>query len=223
MKVIPITDLVAIKNSHCLRVDCAYSKDDNLLFGERIYRKDARVLAHKDIARIVNLAAEMAYEEHHLRLVVYDCLRTTDAQAKMLKTQRVKDNPHWLEEPRLLSPPGAGGHPRGMAIDVALEALSLDGENSVYLDMGTEFDYLAENSAAEYNPAHREHPDLTQTQKENRALLDTYMLGAAQKLGIPLIGLPQEWWDYRMPAEIYEQYAPLSDNDLPPAMRMISP
>ncbi len=36
----------------------------------------------------------------------------------------------------------------------------------------------------------------------------------------PAIGLPQEWWDFRLPAEIFEQYAPLSDAELPPQMRM---
>ena len=54
---------------------------------------------------------------------------------------RVKDNLHWLEEPRLLSPPGAGGHLRGMAIDIGLE----DAQGRL-LDMGTVFDYLAEDS-----------------------------------------------------------------------------
>ena len=42
-------------------------------------------------------------------------------QTAMGKTQIVKDNPDWLEEPnRMVSPPGNGAHPRGMAIDVCV-------------------------------------------------------------------------------------------------------
>jgi D-alanyl-D-alanine dipeptidase len=46
------------------------------------------------------------------------------------------------------------------------------------------------------------------------------MMDAAEQAGVELFPLPQEWWDFRLPAEIYGQYAPLADEDLPPAMRM---
>ncbi len=218
MKHITPADLIPLdlaKAALTPRIELAYAQDDNLLFGERIYRKDAKLIAHKDMAAIIIKATQLAYESFDLRLVVYDCLRTVDAQKAMLQTQRVRDNPHWLEEPRLLSPPGAGAHPRGMAVDVSLE--SLDG---VLLDMGTPFDFLAESSAADKNPAHRNYPRLSDGVIVNRGMLDEVMFGAAEALNMPLNGLPQEWWDYRFPSDVYEQYAPLADGDLPADMRM---
>lgn len=196
------------------KIDLAYAGPGNLLFQETIYRPDARLWLHEDLAKIVMLAARTLHQNHGLSLVVYDGLRTVEAQQKMLETRRVRDNPHWLEEPRLLSPPGAGGHPRGMAVDVALE-----GPQGL-LDMGTEFDYLAENAAPAYNPAHREHPDLPPEIRNNRDLLTRAMLDAAKSLKLKLLPLPEEWWDFRLPRAVYEQYEPLSDADLPSQMRM---
>src|SRR5690606_17236675 len=99
---------------------------------------------------------------------------------------------HWLEEPnRLLSPPGGGAHPRGMAIDMSLQ--TADGRD---VDMGTVFDYLAENAAAEHNPAHRDYPQMSDEVRTNRAILTKAMIEAARDLGLPLAPLPQEWWDF---------------------------
>ena len=147
---------------------------------------------------------------------MYDGLRTTDAQHAMTQSEVVKNNPQWLEPPRLLSPPGAGAHPRGMAIDIGLRDAG-----GALVDMGTDFDFLAQNSAAEFNPAHRAYPHLKLQHRKNRAVLDNAMLRAAECLHLPLFLLPQEWWDFRMPEEIFNSYAPLSDADLPPAMRMV--
>ena len=191
-----------------IRIELAYARDDNLLFGERIYREDAQLWLYNDLVRIV-LESAKTLENQKLRLVLYDGLRTTTAQEKMLATQRVKDNPQWLEEPRLLSPPGAGAHPRGMAIDCSLE--TLDGQ---LLDMGTAFDDLSPK-------AHREDADVSDRAKENRQILQNIMLSAAEDLNIELLALPQEWWDFRLPPEVYERFAPLSDEDLPQNMRMV--
>ena len=109
----------------------------------------------------------------------------------------------------------AGGHPRAMAVDVALKDAS-----GALPDMGTPFDFLAENGDAAHNPAHREFKGHSEKVMENRRLLDSAMLGAAADLGIPLIGLPAEWWDFRLPADIYNQHEPLSDAVLPADMRM---
>lgn len=196
-----------------LRVECAYARPDNLLFGERIYREDAKLWLHTNLARIVVKASELA-EPKGYRLVLYDGLRTMEAQERMLRTRRVQENPQWLEEPRLLSPPGAGAHPRGMAIDVSLETAK--GE---LLNMGTPFDFLAADPAPEHNPAHRHHaqpPEIS----ANRSLLDGFMLKASEILNIRLLPLAQEWWDYRLSPNVYGAYAPLRDRDLPPAMRM---
>ena len=205
-----------------LRIEVAYAHDNNLLFGERIYKADARLVLHKDLALIVLKAAQTLREKHNLRLVLFDGLRTIDAQEKMLETQRVKDNPGWLEEPRLLSPPGAGGHPRGMAVDVTLE--TMDG---ALLDMGTAFDYLASDPRPEHNPAHRNHPHLSEEVMKNRNILHNAILKAGEKLvaagevKVMAAGLPEEWWDFRFPAEYYNQYAPLRDSDLPRTLQCL--
>lgn len=222
-KIIACAELVCL-DAHTasapMRIALDYARPDNLLFGEAIYRSDAQLLLYKDLAAIVIEAARRVNTQG-LCLVVHDGLRTVEAQAKMLQTQRVRDNPQWLQEPRLLSPPGAGGHPRAMAVDVSLESMTGDS-----LDMGTPFDFLAPDSAVEHNPAHREHPHLSNTSKANRAVLNDAMLGAARDLlqrraiTMPLLGLPQEWWDFRAPAEFYEGFAPISDADLPEEMRV---
>ena len=62
---------------------------------------------------------------------------------------------------------------------------------------------------------------LSEEIKYNRALLDDAMSQAASALNIPLFPLPQEWWDFRLPPGISNQYAPLSDLDLPEEMRMM--
>jgi D-alanyl-D-alanine dipeptidase len=218
LKTIPAEDLLCLNTKLHLfpfRIDLAYARGDNLLFGERIYREDARLWLHKDLAAVVLKASSLAAARKY-RLVLFDGLRTTDAQGRMLETQAVKDNPQWLEEPRLLSPPGAGAHPRGMAIDCTLE--HLDGE---VLDMGTAFDFLSDDPSPARNPAHREHTRLSDEVRRNRALLDFCIMEAAKECGVEVIGLAQEWWDFRLPAEVYGTYAPLSDTDLPPEMRMM--
>lgn len=197
-----------------LRVDLAYARGDNLLFGEKIYRKGARLWLHEDLAKIVLFAAQLCQRQDY-RIILHDGLRTTDAQIKMTQTRRVRDNPHWLEPPRLLSPPGGGGHPRGMAVDMSLE--TLDGEP---VDMGTPFDFLAEDASPARNPAHRCHPWHSEEIMDNRKILTGAMEEAAQKTGLKIYPLPQEWWDFRLPPAVYEQYAPLSDSGLPPQMRM---
>ncbi|MCB1318379.1 MAG: hypothetical protein KDK27_20575, partial [Leptospiraceae bacterium] len=130
MKSISPDDLVyfsEVPESSGLVIDLAYAREDNFLFGERIYRQDAVLTLHRFMADIVIRAGRIARERHGLSLIIHDGLRTVDAQARMLETRAVKANPHWVEnEPRLLSPPGAGGHPRGMAVDVTLA--DLDGE-----------------------------------------------------------------------------------------------
>lgn len=214
MKKITASDLV-LMNDEFYRVELAYSKDDNLLFGERIYRKDAKLWLHRDLANIVKIAAQKCLDAHGLRFVLYDGLRTIEAQEAMMQTRRVKANPHWLEEPRLLSPAGAGGHPRAMAIDISLE--TNDGE---LLDMGCAFDYLAENPHKDVNPAHREYAHPSNI-LNNRKILNDCMSEAADELKLPLFPLPQEWWDFRMPNDYFNQYAPINERDLPEEMRLL--
>ena len=210
-RIIRHQDLICMDEhtSECnYRIDLAYARDDNLLFGERIYKEDAKLWLYKDLAKIVFIAARQCFEKYGMRFVLYDGLRTIDAQSAMMQTKRVIENPHWLEEPRMLSPAGAGGHPRGMAIDIGLED-----SNGKLLDMGSAFDCFSEQS-------HREYPHPTKIM-DNRSILNESMIYAAKYLNIALVLLPQEWWDFRLPRDIYEQYAPLSDSELPQHMRLV--
>lgn len=198
-----------LADSCFFRIKLAYAKDDNLLFSERIYKKDAKLWLYKELAQIVCCAAQKCYEKHNMRFVLYDGLRTIEAQETMMRTKRAIENPQWMTEPRMLSLPGSGGHPRAMAIDIGLES-----ENGAVIDMGSNFDFMGEES-------HREYPHLRPETKQNRAILDNAMVQASQNLDIGLTLLPEEWWDFRLPKAFYQKYAPLSENDLPEEMRMI--
>ena len=215
---IPPSDLIAMDTLAItpLRIDIVYAQETHPenIFGMALYKPDARLWLHRDFAEIVTLAAKNCYEHHGLIFVLKDGLRTIEAQAMMQETAIVKANPHWTQEPnRLLSPPGKGGHPRGMAIDIVLET-----EDGKLADMGTRFDHLTTDPAI--NPARRGFPGISDEAKTNRQILEDHMVAAAKILNRPMLPLPSEWWDFRFPGIYSETYAPLSDKDLPPAMQM---
>lgn len=202
-----------------LKIDLVYADAHhpfNTTFQTALYKPDAKLWLHKDLASVVILAAEKAASQG-LQMVLADGLRPIEAQAAMGQTPKVLAHPHWtMEGPNMLiSKPGTGAHPRGMAVDIWLEDA-----NGVRLDMGTDFDYFTENAAD--NPAARGYAHLSRTAKANRALLDGFMQEAADACGFELFMLPSEWWDYRAPAHVYEQYAPISDADLPADKKMCS-
>lgn len=198
-----------------INVVYAYDKAPNI-FGQ-IYRKDARLWLHEDLAKIVLLAAARARKDGYTFLL-FDGYRSYEAQEKMAQSKAAQENPSWMEEPnRLLSPPGAGAHPRGMAIDCTL--LDSGGQE---IDMGTVFDLLSEIPTEAHNPAHRRFTNLHETHAKNRDLLNGYLISAAQDLDISLHLLDTEWWDFRLPADIYNQYQPLKEGELPQDMRMTS-
>ncbi len=205
-------------NDYCkdynFRIDLAYADPENLAFGEKIYRDDAKFWLHKDFAELVLRAAHICFFKYDLCFVLYDGLRTVTAQEAMLNTKRARENPHWLEKPRLFAPPGAGGHPRGMAIDLTIET-----PDGILLDMGTAFDHLTKKSDPLENPAHRKHPH-NEKILNNRKMLNDSMLQAADECGKPLFLLPEEWWDFRFHSIVYNQYKALSDEDLPDDMRL---
>ncbi len=204
LKIIRNSDLICMDDyadDYGYRVDLVYAREDNLLFGERIYKKDAKLWLYKDLAKVVFKASEQCFREKNIRFILYDGLRTIEAQKAMIQTKRVLDNPQWIEKPRMLSLAGEGGHPRAMAIDIGLEY-----SNGVLIDMGSDFDCFSKKSHRDYR-----HDKNIQY---NRNILNSYMERAAKFLGIPLFLLPQEWWDFRLPVEIYEQYAPISESNI---------
>ncbi len=212
-------NLVALDDftgSYPLKIDLVYAqpKHPDNMFGGAIYRADAKMWCHRNFAPIILRAAEICFEKSGYIFELKDCLRTTEAQALMAQTDIVKANPQWLEEPgRLLSPPGKGGHPRGMAVDIIL--LRQDGSQA---DMGTAFDYLTTDRAN--NPAARNYKNFDAEILKNRQLLEDSMMQAAADLRLELYPLPQEWWDFRFPAHYANLFAPISDANMPPEYRM---
>lgn len=213
---IPVTDLVPMDlfRNEPIKIDIVYADaaHPQNIFKTALYRKDARLTLHKDLARIVVAVARDLYARDNSILLLKDGLRTIEGQTLMNDTQIVKDNPQWVREPgRLISPPGVGAHPRGMAIDVSLET-----KEGTLVDMGTVFDEMTEASARDYQGF---DPHILQ----NRTILEEFFMKQAARLNLPMLPLPSEWWDFRFPRSHYEQWAPLSDADLPPALKMIAP
>ena len=188
-----------------IAIDLVYADKNHPenIFGTAVYNGEARLILHKDLARIVLLTARLLHARHGWTLVLKDGLRPVEAQAALMETDIVKRNPHWLGEPRLLSGPGQGAHPRGMAIDVSVQGV----------DMGTVFDAMVPESARDYRGYDEEI-------LQNREWLEKAFTDAAQTLELPLLPLPSEWWDFRLPAHYNGSYAPLSDADLPPPLKM---
>ena len=205
-------DLIPMDAFHgeTIEIDLVYADANHPenIFGIAAYRKDARLILHRELARIVLKTARLLNERHGWMLVLKDGLRTVEAQRTLMDTDIVRRNPHWLEEPRLLSAPGQGAHPRGMAIDV-----SVKNSNGWPVDMGTLFDAMVPESARAYDWF---APEILQ----NRAWLEKAFAEAAASLSLPLLPLPSEWWDFRLPASYNGAYEPLSDDDLPDALKM---
>lgn len=194
-----------------MSIDLVYANANHPrnIYGETIYHHKSKLWAHKAIAAVTVLAARILNQKTNYTFNLKDCLRTTDAQIAMTKTQIVKNNPDWLKEPnRMVSPPGSGAHPRGMAIDVCV--LNSDGRE---IDMGTPFDDMDPRS-------YRSCGALPKAILRNRRLLEDAFMASAKVLGVDFLPLPSEWWDFRFPKKIYRHYKPLSDKDLPPKMQM---
>lgn len=200
-------------NSEPITIDVVYANANHPrnIFNEAIYHTDARLWAEYDLARIIILTSRKLYKIYGGTLSLKDCLRTYDAQEAMQHTQIVKDHPEWMEgEFRLLSSPGHGAHPRGMAIDVCI----ID-KNGNEIDMGTKFDEMTEQSARDYD-------GFSDEILQNRKTLENAFIESANEIERELLPLPSEWWDFRFPSAHYAQYEPFRDADLPPQMRMAS-
>ena len=209
MKKLDPKNLIAFEffSKEPVSANLAYAHDDNFV-KQAIYQKGVKCWAHRELMVVTLLAARLLHRDFGWVLEIKDCLRTSNAQTAMQNTKIVRANPHWLEPPRLVSPSGAGAHPRAMAVDVH----PLD-DRGQYVDMGTPFDWL-EPSAA------RHFTDLSEVALQNREQLEQAFLKSAETFDIDFIAYSEEWWDFRFPREYYEQFAPLSDTDLPPQMQM---
>lgn len=214
MQLISPSDLVPMElftGREPIEIDLVYADANHPrnIFGEALYQQDSKLWAHRDIAAITLLAARILHRKTNYRFSLKDCLRTTEAQAAMGKTQIVKDNPDWIQEPnRMISPPGSGAHPLGMAIDVCV----LDTDDRE-INMGTYFDEMDRKS-------YRSCTDLPDKVLANRKLLEDAFTESARALKFDFLPLPEEWWDFRFPVDVYQKYQPLSDETLPQQMQM---
>ena len=150
-------------------------------------------LVHPELyTRLMRLEPEL--EKRNLKLVIYDAFRPLAVQKYMYETA-----PDYLK-PYVAPPPAPdskrGFHPRGVAIDCYLTD-----ENGTILPFPTEPDafYVGYEKDPSY-PAylkrcHRDYngSDITQEQKNNRALLEKIMGD------IGMEGLPHEWWHFNLP------------------------
>ena len=197
-----------------IKVDVVYKNatHERNIFETTLYHKESRLWLHKDLAAVIILAARLLLWQSGKTwlMEIKDGLRTTDVQTAMQHTEIVKNNPEWMAEPpnRLLSPPGMGGHPRGMAVDII--PITREGEE---VPMGTLFDEMDPKSARSYS-------SLPLDILQNRKIFEQSVLDAAILLEQPVVGLDTEWWDFRYEASHYGQFAPLKDADLPTQMQM---
>ena len=206
----PVDKLVpmdAFANDYSVSIDLIYARADHpdSLFGEQLYHDAAKLWLHADLARIVLCAARLAKAEANWDFRLMDGLRPVEAQAAMYSTACVRANSHWADG--LLSMPGRGGHPRGMAIDI--KPVDSDGSS---VDMGTAIDELPDTP--DYNPSARACRDFNAQVLANRQALEEFMIRAADMCGQDILPLPAEWWDFRFPKDRVNAYAPIREADL---------
>lgn len=198
----------AFADHHPIEIDIVYAKPDHPhnLFGQ-LYPAGTDIMwGHKDILQITLIAAHLCHRAYGWMLSLKDCYRPVDAQRKMQDF-----NVH----PSLLSAPGQGGHPRGMAIDI----VPLD-HNGHTVDMGTPFDYFAPDPDR-HNPAARNFTDLPHEVIQNRTQLQNAMCDAARRCDLDILPLPQEWWDFRFMPAVVRAHSPIDENDLYPFQRVM--
>lgn len=195
-----LVDMSQYVSTHPLKITVLYSDPnhpDNHM--GQVYPVGFPLLLRRELAEVVCRAAQIAQERFGWTLELLDGFRPVWAQKKMWENG---DYPA-----HMLSKPGNGAHPRGLAID--LQPYDHAGNP---VDMGTSVDHLTDDPSD--NPASRSYTNFRDSGRswavwENRARLDYCMWSAANELKFPLWPLPQEWWDYRVPKSIYEAMLPL--------------
>ena len=220
-KRIDSADLIAFDDftqNYPILVDLVYADADHKdnIFTQAIYKPSAKCWGHKDMVHLTLCAAELCFERTGYIFEIKDCLRPIEAQATMMETEIVRANPQWTTEPdRLLSPPGKGGHPRGMAVDIILKD-----NKGAEIDMGTNFDFLTEDRTN--NPAARNYANFSKEVLNNRQILEEAMMDAAIEMKRKLLPLPSEWWDFRFMPDETIGFIPILDKELPKDMQMMA-
>lgn len=226
---INVHQLIPLNLFHEIVADPVYARGDGdpgpiANYFPQLYHPETRIIwAHKALASITILAAKICSAYFQWRLRVVDCLRPIEAQQQMANY----DYPA-----QLVSPPGTGGHPRGMAIDIIPEYHSPVGWTQV--DMGVSFDHfcaaphLALIDESE-NHGSRDHTRFDGPPKRsldvylNRSKLEFAMKRAASALDQSIWAYPEEWWDFRLHPRVFDSYIAVSEADLLPCQRVMKP
>ena len=148
--------------------DIRYATSDNFTHCQ-LY-PFAKAYLHKD-ATVQLLCVHEDLRSGGLELKVFDAYRPLSVQQKMWDL---------IQDERYVSNPAVNGgrHTRGTAVDITL----VDGQENT-LDMPTDFDDFTDK-------AHQDYSDLSESQKNNRALLREVM----EKHGFE--PYPFEWWHF---------------------------
>lgn len=172
-----------------------------VLNGTALYRAEAAILLCQKLKVIVERAVELTPADSVLR--IYDGFRPTEAQEAMKFFKKSLNIPE-----DMLSEPGQGGHPRGMAVDCALVHKE-DGYARRRYDYGTGFDDFALDDGNDFRSLNEPPSGVAFADRNfkhhgfsvahNRLRLEALMQKAALAEETVLCPLPSEWWDFRFP------------------------
>ena len=165
----------------------AFYKDMYSAFGLK------EVLVHPELYdRLIQLEKQLI--EKNLILVIYDAFRPLSVQKFMYETAPSYMKPYIAPPPQTDSK--RGFHPRAVAIDCYLT--DMEGHSLAFPTEPDAF-YPGYEKDSQYplylKKCHRNYdgPDITDEQKNNRALLEKIMAS------VGLEGLPHEWWHFNLP------------------------
>lgn len=176
-----------------LNVDLRYYSVNNFV-GDTIdgYHANTLIITKPTAEALKRVQTEL--QQQNLCLKVYDGYRPQRAVnhfirwAKDLNDKTNKQQFYPDVEKRHLFRDGyiasRSGHSRGSTLDLTI----IDGNTQEPLDMGSPYDFFGERSWVEY-------ANLTETQKQNRQLLQAVML----KHGFR--NYPKEWWHFTLRGE----------------------
>ncbi len=151
-----------------------FCTDGNCRIKEALYGKNRCFLVPEAAKLLQTAALALKKKNSDWKLALYDCYRPVYVQQRMFE---LVPDPRWVADP---SPPRYGGHNRGIAIDLTIEA-----SNGVAVDMGSGYDEFNSRSNFDF-------PGISETAKKNRKILQDVMLGAG------FSPYTEEWWHFSL-------------------------
>jgi len=174
-----------------IKIDLKYASSDNFT-GNSVpgYSANSAILTAEAATALCQVQREL--EQQNLGLLIWDAYRPTKAVDSFLKWEHEADDlqikqrfytkmsKREIFEFGLIAP-GHSSHSRGSTVDLTIYSL-LSGQE---LDMGTDFDYFAEES-------YTSSKEISSTAESNRKIL----VGLMAKYGFD--NFPKEWWHYTL-------------------------